>query len=150
MNLIQMFLKFLPVQLRIRFLFFTPKGSFKFAALAGSVINTISTCGLRGDQPVVKWWQGLSNWLPQHFTPHDLSLSGRAGYESDLGIIFLFAFNNLIKGQPWPPDIKDLSDVKGILLPFLLPLVHSGLGKWVNIFGVVRAWFLSGGEGSYR
>lgn len=55
MNPMQMFLKLLPVQLRIRFLFLTSKGSFKFAALAGNVINAMSTCGLRGDQPVVKW-----------------------------------------------------------------------------------------------
>lgn len=80
----------------------------------------------------------------------DLSLRGGAGYERDLDIIFFLAFNNLIEGQPWPADVKDLSDVKGIFLPLLLPSVHSVLGKWVNIFQVVRTWFLSGGEGSYR
>lgn len=65
----------------------------------------------------------------------------------DLDTIFLSAFNNLIEVQPLPPDVKDLSDAEGILLPFLLLSVHWGFSKWVNIFGVVRSWFLSG-EGS--
>lgn len=42
----------------------------------------------------------------------------------DLDTIFLSAFNNLIEVQPLPPDVKDLSDAEGILLPFLLLSVH--------------------------